>query len=84
MSTAELRLDLHKMIEGITDQATLSAVYAFLSGSKELPESDWADNLSKEEDAEILEGLKQESEGKVKSHDQILAKHRKQFPHLKL
>ncbi len=84
MSTAELRLDLHKMIESINDNTTLSAVYAFLSGNKELPESDWAEALSKEEEEAILEGLKQESSGKVKSHDQILAKHRKQFPHLKL
>jgi len=84
MSTAELRLDLHKMIEGINDSTTLSAVYAFLSGSIELPKSDWADNVSKEEEEAILEGLKQESGGKVKSHDKILEKHRKQFPHLKL
>jgi hypothetical protein len=84
MSTSELRLDLHKMIEGINDNATLSAVYAFLSGNKDLPKSDWADNVDKEEEEAILEGLKQESEGKVKPHNQILEKHRKQFPHLKL
>jgi hypothetical protein len=84
MSTAELKLDLHKMIEGISDSATLSAVYAFLSGNKDLPISDWAKDLSPEEEANILQGLKQESEGKVKSHDQISAKHRKQFPHLDL
>lgn len=84
MSTSELRLDLHKMIEGISDNTTLSAVYAFLSGSKDLPKSDWADSVGKEEEEAILEGLKQESEGKVKSHDQILEKHRKNFPHLKL
>jgi len=84
MSTAELRLDLHKMIEGINDNSTLSAVYAFLSGNKDLPKSDWADNISSEEEASLLEGLKQESNGQVKSHDQILEKHRKQFPHLKL
>lgn len=84
MSTAELRLDLHKMIEGINDTTTLSAVYAFLSGNKELPESDWADKLKPEEEGSILLGLKQESTGQVKSHDEILAKHRKQFPHLKL
>lgn len=84
MSTAELRLDLHKMIEGINDNSTLSAVYAFLSGNKDLPKSEWAENVSEEEEARILEGLKQESNGQVKSHDEILAKHRKQFPHLKL
>lgn len=84
MSTAELRLDLHKMIEGINDNTTLGAVYAFLSGNKELPKSDWADNINSEEEANLLEGLKQESTGQVKSQNQILAKHRKQFPHLKL
>lgn len=46
--------------------------------------SDWANNLGSDEEDSILEGLKQESEGRVKSHDQILAKHRKQFPHLNL
>lgn len=84
MSTSELRLDLHKMIEGINDNATLSAVYAFLSGNKDLPKSDWADNVDKEEEEAILEGLRQESEGKVISHHQVVEKHRKQFPHLKL
>ena len=84
MSTAELRLDLHKMIEGINDNTTLSAVYAFLSGNKDLPKSDWADTVTKEEEEAILKGLEQESEEKVKSHNQILEKHRKQFPHLKL
>lgn len=84
MSTAELRLDLHKMIEGINDRTTLSAVYAFLSGNKELPKSDWGDYVGVDEEASILDGLKQESIGQVKSHDEILEKHRKQFPHLKL
>lgn len=47
-------------------------------------ESDWSDNITREEEEAILEGLKQEFEGRVKSHDQILEKHRKQFPHLEL
>nr|WP_294861132.1 hypothetical protein [uncultured Fluviicola sp.] len=84
MSTAELRLDLHKMIEGINDRTTLSAVYAFLSSNKELPKSDWGDSISEEEEASLLEGLKHESNGQVKPHDEILEKHRKRFPHLKL
>jgi hypothetical protein len=72
------------MIEAINDKGTLSAVYAFLSGEKELPKSDWSKRVTAEEDAAILEGLRQESEGEVKSHEEVLAKHRKKYPHLKL
>lgn len=39
--------------------------------------------LSEEEAEALFEGLKQESTAKVKSHDEMLEKHRKQFPHLK-
>lgn len=84
MSTAELKLDLHKMIEGISDNTTLNAVYAFLSGNKDLPKSDWANNLSSDEVSSILKGLEDEAKGNVKTQNQIREKHRKQFPHLNL
>ncbi|MES2557645.1 MAG: hypothetical protein V4604_15925 [Bacteroidota bacterium] len=84
MGKTELRLDLHKMIDNIEDDTTLSAIYAFLSGNKELPKSDWASDLSEDAVKSILRGLQQEAEGKVTPHEQILTKHRKQFPHLNL
>lgn len=72
------------MIDDVQDTTMLSAIYAFLSGNKDLPKSDWANDLSKEDEESILRGLRQEKEGKVTPHETILAKHRKQFPHLKL
>lgn len=84
MSAADLKLDLHKMIDSVQDSTTLSAVYAFLSGNKDLPKSDWANDLSEEAVKSILLGLQQEAEKNVTPHEQVLAKHRKQFPHLKL
>lgn len=84
MSAADLKLDLHKMIDSVQDSTTLSAIYAFLSGNKDLPKSDWANDLSEEAVKSILRGLQQEAEKNVTPHEHILAKHRKQFPHLKL
>lgn len=84
MGKTELRSDLHKMIDGIEDDTTLGAIYAFLSGNKELPKSDWASDLSEDAVTSILRGLQQETQGKVTSHEHVLAKHRKQFPHLNL
>jgi hypothetical protein len=55
-----------------------------LNSHKIIEGNDWADNVSEEEDTTLLEGLKQESNGQVKSHDEILEKHRKQFPYLHL
>lgn len=84
MGTTELRLDLHKMIDNIKDDTTLSAIYAFLSGNKDLPKSDWASDLSEDAVKSILRGLKNETEGRITTHEQVAAKHRKQFPHLNL
>ncbi len=51
---------------------------------KYLHDSDWENDIPNAVKNKIVTGLQQESEGKVISHNTILEKHRKKFPHLNL
>ena len=82
MSTAELKLHLHQLIDGITDSSVLQAVHTLLSKASE--DDDWWDELPENAKNELQVAIDQLDEGKTFSHDQIKAKHRQRFPHLNL
>lgn len=77
MSTAELKLNLHYLIEDIEDESFLNAIYVMithkaapLAGPKwnELPEA-----LKQE----IEEGLEQAEKGEVVEHKAVMKKYKK-------
>ena len=46
--------------------------------------ADWGEEVSQELEASILRGLKDEKNGSLIPHDEVLAELKKEFPHLKL
>ncbi|MDF1548654.1 MAG: hypothetical protein P1P88_12585 [Bacteroidales bacterium] len=77
MSTAELKLNLHNLIEGIEDESFLNAIYVILA-QKTAPSgiSKW-DELPEALKQEIEEGLKEAENGKVIEHEVVMKKYEK-------
>ena len=76
MDVIELRTDLHKMIDKITDSNVLHAVKTLLS-DKSAIQSDWLETISVAERAEIEQGLADVEKGDVIPHEEVMAKYKK-------
>jgi predicted transcriptional regulator len=72
MSSAELKYNLHQLIDGITDNSVLQAVYALLS--KVSKEEGWWDSLSEKSKQSILRGLDDADNGRFVPDHQVQAK----------
>lgn len=70
MSSSELKLNLHKLIDGITDTSVLQALYTSLSNSNATG-SDWYDELSEEAKVSIDRGLKDLEQGNFVSFEDV-------------
>lgn len=73
MSVAELKTNLHQLIDDISDSKMLQAIYTLLSNKGE-EKTDWWDELSVKEKASIERGLKNVKEGRVHSHSEVMKK----------
>jgi len=69
MSTVELKLSLHQLIDGVSDNSVLEAVYTLLSKATANQEEDWYNLLSEEEKASIERGLDDLKNGRIVSHE---------------
>lgn len=69
MGTVELKLSLHQLIDGVSDNSVLEAVYTLLSKATANQEEDWYNLLSEEEKASIERGLDDLKHDRVISHD---------------
>ena len=76
MDVIELRADLHNMIDKISDNNVLLAVKTLLSG-KTVKKTDWWDTISKDERAEIEQGLTEADRGEVIPQEEVLEKYKK-------
>lgn len=76
MGIFELRVDLHNMIDKISDSSILYAVRTLLSG-KAVKQVDWFDTISEEERAEIKQGLAEADHGELIPHEEVMAKYKK-------
>lgn len=70
MSSSELKLNIHKLIDGITDTSVLSAVHTLLSKST-ATNSDWYDDISSEAKASINKGLKDVEQGNFVPFEEV-------------
>ena len=71
MSTAELKSNLHRLIDSISDNKTLNSIYTLLSKQKK-QDIDWWGTISKEEKDAIEKGLAEVERGDVVSHEQVM------------
>ena len=79
MSTAELKSNLHRLIDKVQDNKTLKITYLLLSQGEE-GKKDWWDTISAKEKAAIEEGLKDIKQGKNFPHDKLMKEIRAEFP----
>lgn len=79
MSTAELKLDIFRKIDGL-DNESLEKVYGYLMNfiNSTDDKADWKD-LSPQQQEAILIGIKELDDGLGISHDEIIAKYRKEY-----
>ena len=71
MSTADLKLNLHQLIDGVSDNSVLKAVYTLLSKATSHQE-DWYDSLSENEKVSIERGLEDLKNGRTLSHEDAM------------
>ncbi len=70
MPTAEIKTDLHRLIDQVQDDAILQAVRTILARQAET-ETDFRDQLSEADKAAIHQGLDQLGRGESFSYEQV-------------
>ncbi|MBI2270581.1 MAG: hypothetical protein HYU69_09550 [Bacteroidetes bacterium] len=78
MSSAELKLNLHQLIDKIQDNKTLSVIYSLFSNSFNVKSS----SLSQAEKSAADEGIKSIEKGNFHKHDDVIAEMKKKYPDL--
>jgi predicted transcriptional regulator len=78
MSTAELKSNLHRLIDKVQDSKTLKITYLLLSKTEE-GNKDWWDSISAKEKAAIEQGLKDINKGNVFSHAKVMKEIKAEF-----
>lgn len=76
MDVAELRAELHSMIDKISDRNVLNALRTLLA-DKTSAKADWWETISQEEREEIEQGLSEAEKGEVTPHEQVMEKYKK-------
>lgn len=78
MTTLELRSNIHRLIDTIQDESVLSGFYAILIKTKERKNGVLWQNLTKEEQDELLQ-IERESreESNLVSNSEMIKKHKK-------
>ena len=77
MSTAEIKLQLYRLIDSTNDASVLKRIYTALSKTISKEEPDWWDTISDDEKAAIEAGLAELENGEVVSHEQVVKESRK-------
>jgi hypothetical protein len=77
MSTAELKLNLHNLIESIEDENFLNAIYVMLTHRTSPSANTRWDELPEALKQEIEEGLKDIENGEVVDHEVVMKKYEK-------
>ena len=72
MSTADLRMSIAQLLNGINDDSVLQAVYTLLSKSTASQDSNWYNSLSKEDKALIEVGIQQADNGELIPNDEVM------------
>ena len=72
MGTAELKTSINQLLQGITDDSVLKAVYTLLS--RVSVEADWYDELSDESKVSIQRGIGDAENGRFVSQSDVQAK----------
>lgn len=84
MSTAELKISIGQLLQGVSDDSVLKAIHALLS--KVTTEStDWGNELPTHVLDELLLSIQEADKGeRGTTHEEMLAEARRDFPNLKL
>lgn len=83
MSTAELKSNIIRLIQGINDNSKLQAIYTLLSNAESSDDLDWWNELSKTPKASIEKGLKDYKNGNIFTSEQVKSEMAKKYPQLR-
>ena len=76
LKNMDIQAEKLQLIEWLARLNNTTTLKRFIALKKE-PEKDWWDQLSREEKAEIEEGLSQANRGEIVSHREVMAKYKK-------
>jgi transcription elongation factor GreA-like protein len=80
MSTSELKLNLHNLIEGIENESLLNAIYVLITQKKVKEKTEvWAD-LPEEVRKDIDEALLESERGEGIPHSEVIKTIKKKYP----
>ena len=81
MSTIELKLNLHSLIEGIENESLLKAIYVLITQKAEVKEKEeiW-DELSEEIRKDINEALLESERGEGIAHEEVVKEIKTKYP----
>ncbi|MEX2231185.1 MAG: hypothetical protein WD824_03425 [Cyclobacteriaceae bacterium] len=72
MGTAELKSDLHKMVDRIEDERLLRAIYSFLNAREHSEEGKMWNSLTEQQKAEVLQAYDEsEDDSNLTSDDDV-------------
>jgi predicted transcriptional regulator len=74
MSTVELKLSLHQLIDGVNDNSVLEAIHTLLSKASAGSDDDWYTSLSDEAKASIERGLEDLKHGQTISAEEAASR----------
>lgn len=77
MSTAELKLQLYRLIDSTEDASVLKKIYQSLSKTISKEETDFWNEFSIEQKQEILSSIEESKKRQITSHKQIEKKYKK-------
>lgn len=83
MKTATIKTNIHKMVDEVSDNLFLDAIYNLLKSKVKEKETISIDDLHEEKKRAIEEGLKDIEEGRVFSHEDVLKSLRKKYKFIK-
>lgn len=77
MSTLELQIDLHNLIDKVEDNRVLSVVKSILDSNSAATHPDWWKNITNEERNDILEGIAQANSEDTFTTEEVLSDYNK-------
>lgn len=78
MSTAELKTNIHRLVDGMNNELLLSKVYALIAKLNNSEEGALWNRLSEEEQQELIQAdIESEDEKNLLTHREVKAKHKK-------
>jgi hypothetical protein len=78
-----LKLQLHKLLDGINDDSILRAIHVLLTQKKDPEKKDWYDDLPEAVKKRLHESMEQAERGETIPHEEVMQQFQQKYPQLR-